>query len=305
MRRKVHREAQPPIRFKEFPTKEVTAHIVFYLFRLVCFIFLHDDYSKVKNTQLLVSIKKDAIVSCLFGIFQLYVLLNGLITNNVYGYYIATLLIFHNFILMIAMHVVIRLDRSMSYLIVGILLVLGYFFEFLATVTLIIKKRSTYSMFLFQKIGSDPIINKLYATRMKLQTLGFINLFVPAVVLAKQYLPPLEKIVRSDMIVFFVVIVSLIQQLFVSIERHDEDVVQRKVAILFTFLKAFLVILDFIFTMKTQIFDSESNKIIKMILYVDIFIINAAFLYYMLLDMKGFSQGLKEALLLKTQRLNL
>ncbi|KAM0680502.1 hypothetical protein GINT2_001190 [Glugoides intestinalis] len=305
MRRRVHKEAQPPIRFKEFPGKEVISHIVFYFVRLLCFVFLHDDYSEIKSVQLLISIKKDAIVSGLFGMFQLYVLLNGLISNNIYGYYVATLLIFHNFLLILVIHVVLRFERSLFYFSVGCLLAFCYFAEFVATVIFIIKKRSAHSMFLFQKIGSDPIINKLYATRMRLAALGFANIFVPAVVLAKQYIPPLEKVIPSDAIIIVIFLISLIQQLLISVNIHDEDILQRKVAIFFTILKGLLIIIDFAFTIKIQLFDSEANKIIKLILCMDILIINTAFLRYMLLDMKGFSHGLKEALLFKTRRLKL
>ncbi|ELA41140.1 uncharacterized protein VICG_01839 [Vittaforma corneae ATCC 50505] len=293
---------------KKYLTTEAITHIAFFVIRLGLFAI-----SRAVNFHLKITPKRrieavnDFITNLIFSLFLLFFILHSLFIENIYGYCLSVLLMLHNFVFMLVMILMSRFGVQIKVKLwsVGLVISLSYIVEMCATIFYIYKKRAENSRALFQTIGADPKINDMFSTRKKLQTLGTINLFIPVIIIKKLYFIPSQFELKIEWINIVVLALTVLQQLFVYAKFHNEDLVQRRIAIAVTIVKLAINIVLIVTTSIEFIYLLRRAKDVRIIIYVELLLITLVFLYYLWIDMKNFGKGLKEHILFRTRGLTL
>lgn len=285
---------------------EVIVHVGFFYIRIILFGMLKLVTRQISLQRInLVNIFSDIIFSFQFSVFQLYILLKSLITYNVYGYYLGAILIFHNFALTTTILTLVQLSFKAKYYVIGFFISGSYLIEFFFAIFMIFLKSRERGMQLFQTIGVDPHLNKIFSTRMKLKTFGDINIFLSAVIPGRFFLPPAVSFFWIDYLSIGVFLITIIQQLLISANFNDEDRTQRKIALAVSVAKTLFTTMMIVFIGILPYPTSVPTKEVNLVIYSDILISNMALMYYMIEDLKYFDRGLKRDILIRTRRLEL
>lgn len=293
---------------KKYPTAEVITHISFYILRLGTFIIIRavNFHVKVVNKKT-ISGANSIILSIIFSLFLVFFVLYNIFTENIYGYCLAVVLMFHNFALTVAMVILAHLTvhSGIKYWYIGMAVAISYLLEMCCAIFFIHKKRIECNKSLFQKIGADQKINDIYSLRKRIETYSSINLFLPMVIIEKIYFTPDVFVLKFEYLVFLILILTGIQHIFIYTDFYGEDILQRKIAIAVTVIKAIasLVLLMFAAMNYGQLLNNGRD--VRIILYVDLILITLAFLYYLRADMKNFGKGLKQHIMFRTRKLTL
>ncbi|ELA41144.1 uncharacterized protein VICG_01843 [Vittaforma corneae ATCC 50505] len=305
---KQYKSIRTQLHTKPYASLETVTHIVFYAIRLTFFVLIRGLTFNIKvATERELIAANDVIISYTFSFFLLFFALCSVITENIYGYYLSAILMFHNSLFTIAMLILISLNIKVTakFLSVGIVVSISYFVEMCFTLFYIYRKRVENSKILFQKIGADPKINDMFSTRKKLQTLGLLNFFISIITIQKLYLPPVLAHFAFEYATIIILGLTILQHIFIYANFHNEDLTQRKIAMVITVVKAALAILLAIFTIIKYIVGTEEEKVVKLIVYIDLLMISLVFFYYLWTDMNNFGKGLKKQILFKTRELTL
>lgn len=283
---------------------EVIFHTIFFYIRIILFGILKLIARQISLERItLVNISSDIIFSFQFSVFQLYFLLKSLITANVYGYYLGAILIFHNFALTTTILTIVQLTLSAKYYIVGFLISGSYLLEFIFAIFMIVLKSREREMQLFRTIGVDPNLNKVYSTRMKLQTFGDMNVFLSMVIPGRFFLPPAVSFFWIDYLSIGIFVITAIQQLLISVRFNDENRKQRQMAIAVSVFKALFTVVMLVFIAILPYPRNVPTEEVNLVIYSDILIANIALMYYMTEDMKYFGSGLKDSIKIRTRML--
>ncbi|ELA41146.1 uncharacterized protein VICG_01845 [Vittaforma corneae ATCC 50505] len=142
------------------------------------------------------------------------------------------------------------------------------------------------------------------SVRQRLKTLTYPTVFLPLVTIKKLYLP--SSVFQYNFEYTTIVILGLtgLQYLFVHVKFHDEDLAQRKVAIVITILKIVFTVGLLVATVCHSSLTSKARTI-SIVVYFDILLVTLVFLHYLWKDMKNFGKGLKKHILFRTRELKL
>lgn len=305
---KKYKNMKTQLKLKKFPIVEFVTHIVFYAIRIVLYTAIRGIGFELRiDVGLTVASASAIIVGCVFSLFLLVFALSNLLRENIYGYCLAAVVMFHNFLLSLTILILMRLDTHLKakYWILGIMVSVSYIFEMLITIFFIYKGRGESNRTIFRKIGADPKINDMFSIRQRLQTFGAINIFIPVMMIKNLYLPPRIFSFSFEHINTVVLALTLVQHVFVYTRFHDEDMVQRKIAIAVTVVKAGFTVLLIVLTAMNYMYSEYLARVIKIILCSDLLLLTLAFLYYLWVDMKNFGKGLRKHVLFRTRELTL
>lgn len=295
-------------KLRKYPIVEVATHISFYVIRFTLFLVSRALYFKVVlKTPMGRSSANNYIVNYTFSLFLLFFVLYNIFTENIYGYYLAVVVMIHNFILMFAIVTATHFDNETPnlYWFLSIGLSSTYIVEACISMVLIHKKRAENNKALFQRLGADPKINNMYSIRKKLQTLSIINLFIPIVTVQKLYLIPTQFGLKLESATVIILFITIVQHLFVYANFYQEDLWQRKIAIAITIIKVGLSIGLIIVTALRYAYILRKAGDVRFIVYADLLLITLVFLYYLWMDMRNFGKGLKKHILFRTRKLTL
>ncbi|ELA41143.1 uncharacterized protein VICG_01842 [Vittaforma corneae ATCC 50505] len=293
---------------KKYPTAELITHASFYIFRLTVFIIIRALNFNIKAVnKRTITGANNIIISIIFSLFLVFFALYNIFTENIYGYYLATILMFHNFLLTIAMAILahINVGTKTRYWYITLVIALSYILEMCISTVFIHKKRAESNKALFQRIGADQTINDIYSLRKRIETLSSINLFLPAVIILKIYFTPIIFVQRFENITFAILILTALQHVFTYANFYDEDLLQRRIAIAITIIKAVVIIVLIVLTSLNYANLIANGRDIRIILYADILLVTLMFLYCLCVDMKSFGKGLKKHILFRTRKLTL
>ncbi|ELA41141.1 uncharacterized protein VICG_01840 [Vittaforma corneae ATCC 50505] len=295
-------------RLKKYPVVEIITHITFYAVRFILFLITRAFYFNLKIvTPSAKSAANNYMVNYTFSLFLLYFVLYCIFTENIYGYCLAVVVMFHNFVLMVAIVITTHIDDRTkdNYWILSLVISSTYIFELCISIFFIRKSRTESNRALFQKIGADQKINDMYSTRQKLRTLSTINIFIPIITVQKLYLAPTQFGLKSETSTAVILLLTVIQHLFVYANFHQESLVQRIIAVAITIIKAGLSLNLIILTAIKYAYLLNKANDARIIVYLDLLLITLVFLYYLWKDMRNFGKGLQKHILFRTRELTL
>lgn len=284
---------------KQSVWREITFFVAMYALRTLFFIgikILDDEYTL--NTYRKIIGINNFIVEYIWSLFQIYFTISMVLSENIYGYYIAIIIMIHNCILSILVLVYAHLVFRAIFWIPGIVIASTYVVESVITFIFIRIRRAEATLSLFRKIGADPAINEMYSTRKKLETLGSTNLIISIIMAERLFIPPVVVTTWTDRaLVIGTLIVTFIQQILIFSCMYEERLIQRITAIVVTGIKCIisltlLIVVPFIYTYSSQHYMST----VRPILYADELIISLLFLYYLVMDTRNFGRGLASSL---------
>lgn len=285
---------------------ELSIYITFYISRIALFMIIRSlSISIIKRLKNISPIVNDILLICLFALFQLYFTINNLLINNVYGGCVSAIIMFHNFIITILTILLVQSQVRVNYIYIPYIVAFSYIFEMFFAIFFILKKRTDNNRTLFQKIGANPVINKSYETRIQLQTIGALNLFIPIGTVGMVFLPPSFKKAELKFTDIIIIGITAIQNIVVYTNFYKEIKVQRKIAIGITVIKLIYIIEEFIFVLLEYRKRSFSIGNLRLVLYIDMIVITLIFLYLLIKDYKDFGKGLKKHIEFKTMSLKL
>ncbi|ELA41145.1 uncharacterized protein VICG_01844 [Vittaforma corneae ATCC 50505] len=288
-----------------FPIVEFITHIAFYGTRLILYTTARGTSFKTLNH--VVASASAIIIGYVFSLFLLAFVLYNLLKENTYGYCLAAVMMLHNFLLSITILMLMRVDIRIKrrYWIAGLMISTSYILEMFITIFFIYKKRKESNKAVFRNIGADPAINDMFSIRQRLQTFGSIDLFIAIVIAKNLYLPPQIFSFKFEHITIAILALTVLQHVFVYAKFHDEDITQRKMAIVITIVKAVVAALLIVLIAANYTSSEYLTRVIKIMLCTDLLVLTLVFLYYLWKDMKNFGKGLKKHILFRTRELTL
>ncbi|ELA41517.1 uncharacterized protein VICG_01501, partial [Vittaforma corneae ATCC 50505] len=111
--------------------------------------------------------------------------------------------------------------------------------------------------------------------------------------------------INTSYVVIVYVAVSFIQQILVSVRPDEENIKQRKIAIVLSIVKIAVAIWAIIHDQWIETKDLSISPAVDTILFIDAILLSCIQHYFLVIDGKNFGSGLKEYLALKTVQLNL
>jgi len=286
---------------------ELAVYMLFYVIKLVLFILIRifSFHLSLKDPTSVV-IVNNIIVGYVFSIFTLYFVMRCAFSRNIYGYYIAAALMLHNFLLTGIIMGLLHSKLKAIYWGAGGIIAGVYLLEFAVTLSFIRMHRGESNRALFRTIGADPIINRMYSTRRKLETLSVLNVFIPIVMTERLYLPPrIATRLIDKFMVFGILLLTVGQQVFIYIRLYEEDIVQRRVAIGLTVAKLVMSVGLLVGTILGRTLGLTRPTGVRLIFYLDELLISGIFIYYLLEDTRNFGRGLKRRMEKSIKRLAL
>lgn len=240
-----------------------------------------------------------------FNIFQLYLELQSFTSGNIYGYYMAIVVMIHNSVLTMFIPSTTSLPVYFEYWIVFSIISGAFVLEALITIYTIYLRRYESSLDIFRKVGANPRINTAFTTRKILQTFGMINMFFALCLGCKDFVIPSTRFTQPATIRFSYIVVTCIQQLFISINFHDEDFVQRKIAIYISLFKILLIIGAIVWTKVAGPPRLGISNSVEIFVLADALAVSVITTWFLINDTKQFGSGVKEYLIFRTKKLDL
>ncbi len=180
-----------------------------------------------------------------------------------------------------------------------------YLFEVLFALFRTYQNRFENNIELFKKIGLNDRINNSFASRKLLESYGCVGMFLAFSIFFRDYVGITFDSYMTPYfeIAYFVGIT--IQQLFISINFNEENILQRKVALFFSLinftLALWLILADAIF------YNPNYPTIYhtSIFIYFDAMVVNLGLTYALIKDFNNFGSGFKEFLRQKVKRFDL
>lgn len=281
-------------------------HIAFFWMRIVIALCIFPTFKNPPSCACrFEALADDTIYILQFNIFLFYFVLSSLSQGNVLGYFLSIIMMIYNAGLAFLIMFINQKSLFRKDIICAGLFTVSYIFEAIMAVCTSYLKRHEMSFEFFKKVGADPRINDSYVTRKRLQTFGVINLFVSTAILGKALLPPFPKYTGASYIAIFIVILTYIQQIFVSANMKDEDVLQRNIAIYMSFVNISLLILLITLTALRSFKCVASTRAVQIFVCTDMLVIKIVMNIYLRNDKKKFGSGLKDYFKFRGQTLDL
>lgn len=289
------------------PVTEIVTYICFHLFRTCIFatMYLVSHGMVAMDSEAAVIIGNNLVLGPLSSLFLLYATLHNLLTENTCGHCLVAGMVLRNFILSLVLMALECLELGGGVWLSRLGIILSYLLEFAVAVSFIRKRWPENHRVLFREVGADLEINRIFSIRKRLKILAPINLFTPTVIVQKLYLPPFEPEEPFEHIGWAIFCLTVLQQLSIYTGPDDENVVQKKIAIFITGLKALLTIVLLGFVVSRYMNIVERSRITRVVLYVDVLIVTLVLMYYLLMDTRSFGVGLKQRVEANSRRLTL
>lgn len=147
------------IQILPFLTK-VYVHQIFFLLRSVCFCLLAFE-TKFFSEKIIPygEVVEDIVFLSAFSLFTLGFIIRAIVTHNIFAYDLSIVLIFHNAIYICLIEFTVAHYVWDTHILYVILLIVLYFLEAFYSLFIRYINRNDINMFLFKKIGANPIIN--------------------------------------------------------------------------------------------------------------------------------------------------
>jgi len=243
-------------------------------------------------------------ISCLND-FLLYKSLYFTISKNFYGYYLATIIMIHNSVLVMCLVYLSKKYLDARAIILSIFIAFLFLLEAILSSFFCYSRRSLNNFAQFKEIGANMKINRAYATRMQLLALGDINIFLGFSILGKVHVPPAAKYDLTSILTSAFSLSTCLQQLAISINFNSEDLNQRRTAIGLSYIRIpfiFAIIMFWLIDiLKTN---SIFNKI-SLIIILDTLLVSLLINRTLLKDTKQFGSGLKDYYIRKTKKFDM
>lgn len=286
--------------------RKLLFHLLFFFGRIAAFAVLYGNayYLNAQNIFIRVDIEDITYLLLLNG-FVLYLLIKSIVFGNIYKYYLSIIVLINNTVITMCLPL-LEIDKVFNifwqmYTVISSL----YLLEAIISMIWLYFERNENNLELFKRIGVNPDINNAFAARMRLGTLCEINVFMSTLLQGKFWVPPTPSFKILAGVKFIDAGVTYIQQLFISVNFNEEDVVQRRVAIGLSVVNIFFPIGLFIWE---QILSKENHDIHSdffKFIYLDMLLIAVFMTLFLIHDYYLFGSGLKEYMKFKTKRLHL
>lgn len=288
--------------------KAFLPHIVFFWLRIFAFFTIYILGANFQGQKKSILETADYFIYIFqFNAFQLYTIGLSLAHENIFGFNLSIAIMVHNTVLAIFIPATTTMMSEKKYWAMSIFIAALFFLEALFSSYKVIKSFSENSMQIFRKIGADEKINDAFATRKSLEVFGGINVFLATVIAGKVFLPPTSRLTPANMLIFGFMLLTYIQQIFVSVHFNEENRLQRIIAVVLAFLMiatAAGVITKYSVTSPGEP-GYEKTRSILIYLFGDIIVITIIMNYFLIKDTSKFGSGLRELLLFKTQKISL
>lgn len=280
---------------------ELALHSIFYAVRFILYFILRTVSLTIKLTaDKTILTVGNIIIGYMFSQFLLFFVIWCILVENMYGYCLSAAVMLHNFLVTIITTVQVQDNgpAATKYQLISILISVSYVAELCFAMLLICKKCSKSSRSVAKKTTVDPKIKEMIMVRQNLKTLAYINIFVSLVMAKKLHLPSFETQHGIVYGTIAVIGLTLLQCLLAYVRFHDENLVQRKIAIVTTVLKLSFTVGLLISTVYCT---SHEARVINIVIYTDALLVTLASLCYLWVDMESFGNGLRAYISLKAQ----
>lgn len=298
-----------------FPFLTFVFHVIFFWIRLsglITIFGLRSDFlgSKYVNAPPAIingvlETANDLVFLISFNMFQLYLELWSFTSGNIYGYYMAIVIMIHNAVLTMFIPSTTSITVRFEYWIVLGIISAAFFVEALITIYMTYLRRYESSLDIFKKVGANPKVNSAFATRKILEAFGLINVFSSAALACKDFVIPSTRFTKPGILRFSYIIVTFVQQLFISVNFNDEDIIQRKIAVYLSFLKIPLIIGSIIWIAIAPAPKPGVTDSVEIFVIADALVESIAMNWFLVSDTKKFGSGVKEYLMFRTKKLDL
>lgn len=274
-----------------------------YLIRVVSYLTLLYIITKLKNNEtsrcnfdFLFELSVNIITLFQHNLYNFYIKTNAILENDIYKFNLTIYLKFNSLLLNLSCFYISEtkiIRDCYIYKYVFIIIIISMIFDMMISLRLNCLKIKEKSFELFKKIGPDKKINSAYAVRKFLETLGGTNLFIIFAVVFTELI--IEK-VKYKILKLFILTLTIFQQLFISSYFNEENIFQRKFAILMSVFKLPLIFYIFyIYINHAKNYGSTIfyNEIIDC---VNLILLNTIMTFVLIFDYLKFGSGLKEHL---------
>lgn len=283
---------------------EVVTHILFFTVNIIIFALIRARVSIYEQKNpISISLVNDLIYLLNLTIYNLYLALSSLFYSNKFSYFISSALLFHNAVISTIILFFHNTQLRNTYWTLAILLMTSYGLEFLISMGIIYINIKENNYKIFRKLGADEDLNTSYKYRVVLNVLNQVDAYFILLMSARYYTVPADKYKTILLSPSIVIYVSIVQKFVVSVRINQENVRQRLLAILVTLTKIGWILFQCI---EVKIIDTgipKAAKTIRLIIYIDIFVLSCAMFYYLIRDMQYFDSGLKDSMGFKTKKL--
>lgn len=299
-----HKQFSDKLQFESSKAKVIAYHTFFFWFRFLAYTYQLFDglvFIQLEMSRAYFLISKFLYQ---FNLFLLYLLISSSISGNIFKYYFAIGLMFHNAIVAVIIPSTLGLSILYKYW-VGLTLVSGiYFLEGILSVYISYLRKHETSMDLFKKIGANPKVNNAFATRRILQCFGEINVFLATITLYAFSNEPISKSIFLFALNIAYSFIAYLQQLTISAKGDKEDYKQRKVAIILSYVKIFAALVMLVSDSLTSLLTKRNGAyVFYTLLWFDIITISIVMHFFLVRDRNQFGSGLKEYLEFRSTRI--
>lgn len=285
-----------------------TIHFVFFWARIWCFfvIYIVSGDTDFLNPVVIDTID-DFVYIIQFNLFQIYFVTSSIVSGNVFGMYLSLGIMIHNAVITMFLPATSGISFPLRYWAMLITVTSLFVAEAIMTLLIIYTRRLEINFDLFKKVGANPKINDAFGTRKCLEAFGSINVFVAVMISAKFFLPPSSVYNKASALTFGFTMLTLVEQLFISVGFNEENIKQRRIALFLSFLKIPVAILSIVVYSTYNISNESYYRNREAVIYLlgDILLITICMDYLLVQDTRKFGSGLKDFLKFKTRKLNL
>lgn len=247
----------------------------------------------------------DFIFLVLVNTFQLYLELQSFSSGNIYGYYMAIVLMIHNAVLTMFIPSTTSLPVTRDYWITFSIISGASVLEALITIYTTYLRRFESRLIVFRKVGANPRINAAFSTRTILQTFGSINVFFALNLGLKDLILPSSRFNKPSIPRYIYVLLTFVQQLFISVNFYSEDKIQRRIALYISYLRIPLIIGAIVWLAIAPPPRIGLTDDVEIFVLSDILAISIIMIWFLESDTRMFGSGLKEYMMFKTNKLDL
>lgn len=247
----------------------------------------------------------DFIFLTQFNIFELYMVVSSIASNNIYGYYFSIVVMVHNALLTMLVATFSAMYRTWRFLVVHGLVSLLFVLEALFTICLVYQRRFCNNLELFRKVGASPRINDAFFIRKILQTFGTVNVFSASVSAGKDLATPLVRFDGVSFLGYGFSLITYLQQVLISVNFNSENLAQRKAAIFVSCIKIPLAASVIVWSSTSSTHVTGRTQESTIYIFSDILVITVIMIYYLVRDTQYFGSGIKEYLQCRTRRFDL
>lgn len=228
-----------------YSSKNVIVHVIFFWCRLLIILNRIHRYRKLlfeTNKNIYNDVLNDLILHLIYNIFSYSIILESMITSNVYQYNFSILLTLHNIILSIILTQQTPKELSEVPGIIRYTLAGVYLIEMFYLLEVRVVNKQEINEYLVKYNGPSPRINKHFRIRKQMLTVCRISTSLSLVLSFFLFVIAFDiNIIFWPFVVF--VIMKIIAQICISCKELEENDMIRKFVIILGFIKIPIVVL--------------------------------------------------------------